>query len=200
MKNRARVLVALAAVAAVFLTAACEEGSSSGGDAKSADVQQRGQALTQQAMKQMEANVPYPAAQMRDPIERHNLAERLLRFNKADKIGYIYTLSQTGSIIGFYTIRGKVSSTQSQMTTDNLVVDGCPSISDRCPTVVNAPGDDGSYGPNEDGVFWFTTEGVMVQWNGLYQYSDAPLKLSSTPVLTLDANAKPTSTAGQLAK
>lgn len=194
MKNRTKILVALAVLATIFLAAACDYAPGQG-DSKSADVQMRGQALTQRAMKQMESSVPYPAAEMKDPIERHNIAERLLRFNKPDKIGYVYLLNNTGSVITFYTIKGKISSTQSQMTTDQLMTRPCSGCE---MAVVNAPGDDGSYGPNEDGVFFFTTEGVMVQWNGLYQYSDAPLKIASTPVLIYDANSKPTNTAGQL--
>jgi len=42
--------------------------------------------------------------------------------------------------------------------------------------------------------------GILVQWDGLYQYSDAPLNLTSKPLITFDANAKPTSTAGQTNK
>jgi hypothetical protein len=41
-----------------------------------------------------------------------------------------------------------------------------------------AAGDDGSYGPNENGIFFFTTEGVMVTYSGEYVLSDGPLKLS----------------------
>ena len=35
-----------------------------------------------------------------------------------------------------------------------------------------APGDDGSYGPNEDGIFFFATDGTKITWNGLYQQTD----------------------------
>lgn len=194
MTRRTKILAVFAVLTCFLAVGATDcNGNSDAGDQKSSNVQERGQALTQQAMKQMEANVPYPAAEMKDPIERHNIAERLLRFNKADKIGYVYLLNNTGSVIAFYPIKGKITSTQSQMTTDNLIIDRYEGD-----VVVNAPGDDGSYGPNEDGVFFFTTEGVMVQWNGPYIYMDAPLKIASTPVLTYDTNSKPTSTAGQL--
>jgi hypothetical protein len=84
----------------------------------------------------------------------------------------VYLLS-LGKVLGYYTIKGKVSSTQSQMTTDQLLEDGgCTGCSW---SVVNATGDDGSYGPNEDGVFFFTTEGAMVTTSLDYIVSDQPI-------------------------
>ena len=51
---------------------------------------------------------------------------------------------------------------------------------------------DSSYGNNEggdNGVFFFTTEGVLVEWSGKFLYSDVPLKLTTEPVLV--AQVKP---------
>ena len=45
--------------------------------------------------------------------------------------------------------------------------------------VVNAPGDDGSYGANESGIFFFTTEGQMVTTNLDYIWSDNPLSIDT---------------------
>ena len=49
--------------------------------------------------------------------------------------------------------------------------------------VVDSPQLDGSYGSNGDGIFFFTTEGAYVEWNGEYMVSDYPLKLSTQPEL-----------------
>jgi hypothetical protein len=137
-------------------------------DNKSA--QQTGQAQTEQAFKQQSAAVPYPVDQLKDSLERRNIRERLLRTNKPNAIGYVYVMS-FGKIIGYYTIKGKVSSTQSQMTTDQLELDH----GSYGQSVVNAPGDDGSYGANEPGIFFFTTEGAMVETNLDYIVADQPL-------------------------
>ena len=147
----------------IFLTAeSCE-------DPKSA--QSSGQAQTEQAFGQQQAAVPYPAEQLKDSQERRNLKERLLRQNKPNAISYLYVLGgTTGKPIGYYVVKGKVSSTQSQMTTDNLVIDRTEGD-----VVVNAPGDDGSYGANEPGVFFFLTSGVMVQTDQGYIISDQPI-------------------------
>jgi hypothetical protein len=151
-------LTALAAVS----VAACDDGKPT--------AQSQGQAQTEQAYKQQSSAVPYPADQLKDSLERRNIRERLLRTNKPNAIGYVYVMS-FGKIIGYYTIKGKVSSTQSQMTTDEFEIDH----GSYGQSVVNAPGDDGSYGANEPGVFFFTTEGAMVETNLDYIVADQPL-------------------------
>jgi len=154
---------------------------------------ERSQDVTETYQRRLEDAVPYPLAAMRDSIERRNLRERLLRFNRPDKIGYVYLLSDVGTIVAFYVIRGKVSSNQSQLTASQRI-DGRDCY--RCANVIDTASDDGSYGPNEDGVFFFTTEGVFVQWNGKYILADAPLKVASAPLVTIDPSARPSSTSG----
>lgn len=165
-KTKKTTVAGLAAIGLfIALTAeSCEE------DKQSA--QSSGQAQTEQAFNQQQSKVPYPVDQLKDSQERRNLKERLLRQNNPNHVSYLYVLS-FAQPLGYYVIKGKVSSTQSQMTTDNLVVDRCSGST--CPVVVNAPGDDGSYGPNEDGIFFFTAAGVMVQTDLNYVVSDQPI-------------------------
>lgn len=176
-------LFVIGAVLALFL-GACDSTTKS-------DSAKRSAQITETYQQRFETAVPYPLEAMKDSIERRNLRERLLRFNQANKIGYVYLLSSTGSVIAFYTIKGKVSSTQSQMTASERI-DGRDCR--ECANVIESPGDDGSYGPNEDGIFFFTTEDVLVQWNGPYVYADAPLKVASAPVLVQGDDFKPSST------
>jgi len=184
LKRRWLIPIAIGSIV-VLGASTCEEDKQKG---KSSE---KSQLITEQYQTQMETAVPYPLDAMRDSIERRNLKERLLRFNKPDKIGYVYLLSDVGSVVAFYTIKGKISSTQSQLTSSEILRDGC-GRDKYCGVAVEAPGDDGSYGPNEDGIFFFTTEGVLVQWSGRFLYADAPLKVTSAPILVADQNAKPT--------
>jgi hypothetical protein len=131
-----------------------------------------------QIARQMISAVPYPTAQMRDSLERRNLRERLLRFNRPQKIGYLYVMS-FGKFVGYYVVRGKVSSTQSQMTNADQVWDS--GSGEQGETVVGSIGDDGSFGPNEGGdkgIFFFTATGVMVETTLDWVYSDAPLRIN----------------------
>lgn len=132
--------------------------------------------ITEAYSKTLEAAVPYPLTQMKDSQERRNLREKLLRFNVPDKIGYVYLLGFNGNYIGYYAIQGKVSSTDSQLTNTQQIVKACSS---GCREVVNSMGDDGSYGSNEAGVFFFTTNGVLVETSMNYIYSDSPLPVDA---------------------
>ncbi len=168
-RNRIALTAAALLAAAATLTA-CSESNTSGAQAD-------GQALTEQAYTQQSKAVPYPVTELNDSLERRNIRERLLRSNKPNAVQYVYLLGDTGTYIGYYVIKGKVSSTQSQMTTAQLV-QNCPYADSACP-VVDAPGDDGSYGDNEPGIFFFTAEGVMVTTDMRFIVSDAPLKVDA---------------------
>jgi len=141
--------------------------------------------------------VPYPLEEMRQGawLERVNLRERLLRYNDPNKISYIYLFSGQGQLMANYTVQGKVSQVASQLTTSqvqspDLCGSGCLERE-----MMDAPLDDGTWGPSEDAIFFFTEEGVMVQWNGQYVLADAPLELTTQPVLVYNTSSRPTSTA-----
>lgn len=141
------------------------------------------QDLSNKALDQQVDAVPYPADDLVDSLERRNLKERLLRQNDPDRIGYVYFVS-FGKFLGYWTIKGKVSSTQSQMNpSDDVSNDLCGSGCSEH-VVSESAGDDGSYGENEAGVFFFTTDGVMVQLpEDSYVYSDQPILLGGIPEL-----------------
>lgn len=197
---------AIAGVVAGVLLAVLGGCTSSNANSKAAkaasDAQYNSQALSITGYTQMSASRPYPASTLTFSTELNNLAERLGRYNNPSKISYIYLISQTGAVLAYYTVKGKVSSNGSQMTADQDVIDGCPQSSGKdesgvCPVVVDAPEDDGSYGPAEPGIFFFTTDNVMVTWDGQYLLSDAPQKIdkASVTVTYVDGSA-PSSTAG----
>lgn len=144
--------------------------------------------VTADYMDRVIAKRPYPQTKVIDSMERRNLIEKLLRFNDENKIAYVTLLSDYGTVIATYTIQGKVSSNQSSLTTTSQVwrfgnEGGGPMAS---------PTDDGSYGENEPGIFFFTTAGVLVQWNGKYLLTDAPQQVVSAPVVTYNVTDKPT--------
>lgn len=181
------------AIATVLLVTSCSEEEKP----KEDNIQEADQQVTQDYYKKLRDANPYPLEEMNYSLERVNLREKLLRFNDPNKIGYVYLLSDMGDIISFFTVKGKVSSTQSQMTTQEQVeyYDGCGNgCYEKQDVVTTSPGDDGSFGENEQGIFFFTTEDVYVTWNGRYLYLDAPLQIDEGGVaIELPENAAPTS-------
>lgn len=118
-------------------------------------------------------------------LERDNLIRRYEFLNDQNKQFYIYLVSY-GKVMAFYTAQGKVSSTNSRLTQEEQIVRD-PNCyyggGASCGIAVGSPQLDGSYGTNGDGIFFFTTEGAYVEWNGEYMVSDFPLKLSTPPTL-----------------
>lgn len=110
-------------------------------------------------------------------LERDNISKRTTLWNNPNKVSYIYLINY-GKVMAFYTIKGKVSSVNSQITNSEQIV-----WTRNGSVVLPSPSEDGSYGANGDAVFFFTTEGAYVEWRGDYMLADQPLKLSTQPEL-----------------
>ncbi len=150
-----------------------------------------GNQVSQSTYQEFNAAVPYPFAHSApsDPLERKNLADRLTQYNSRGDTNYVYIFAWgSPTPIGYYVIKGKVSSTGSQMTASQITTNcgkdgGC---------TLDAIGDDGSYGIEEggqNGVFFFTTTGTLVETDQPFVVSSSPIKLYVN-VPQLDAPAK----------
>lgn len=117
-----------------------------------------------------------PPVMLNWSLERDQLNERNTRWNDPNKISYIYLMSDFGTVVGYFPIRGKVSSVNSKLTTN---LQGLYNGS-----VVESPSMDGSYGSNGDAVFFFLTDGTYMEWSGKYLVSDNYVKLSQEPLMT----------------
>lgn len=194
-RRRALSLAALVPILALTL-AACPSHPA----ATATSNQSRQNNLSGTISTEFDSRVPYPFANCdissgsctqnppSDPLELKNLAARLRAYNSAGDTNYVYLFAWgSPTPIGYYVTRGKVSSTGSQMTsTDvNVTCNGSASCTNL------APGDDGSYGPDEggqNGVFFFTATGTLIETDQPFVVSSAPIKLYAS-VPQLDAPA-----------
>ncbi|TXH53749.1 MAG: hypothetical protein E6Q97_12265 [Desulfurellales bacterium] len=165
-------LAALALIGGGLLMAGC-------GDSPPDKAMEQEQKQTDNLQRRLLDKTPVP--QLSDSLERRNLIRRYTEFADPNKIGYFYALSM-GQVVAFYPVKGKISSVSSQLTNTSQII--CSGSGDRraCGTVDQAE-PDGSYGTNGDGVFFWTTEGVYVEWHGDFQYATQPLQLTSKPLL-----------------
>jgi len=109
----------------------------------------------------------------KDSLELRNLEEKRKREDDPNAVRYVYVMSYA-TIIGYYVIKGKVSSSASQIAPETEFVRPCSGC-DK--TLVESPKDDGSYGQGDPGNFFFTTEGVMVEWTGDILTQDQPIAI-----------------------
>jgi len=124
-------------------------------------------------------------------LERQMLVEHLKRQNNKAASRWIIIMNQQGQPITQFAIQGMAFSPDSQLTTSQLI-NGC--VGTNCgPAVTDAPGDNGTYGPEPGNVAFYTTSGVEIQLGKQVPWieSDAPIDLPTKPLITMDANAKP---------
>lgn len=163
-------LIAALAVA-VVASAGCTNDTS--------EDRKRAQAISGNQQEKYEKAVPFPASDLNHPLDRANLAEYLKRNNDPKRISYVYLLSMDAKVIAYYTIKGKVTSVSSQLLPQDDMQHPCGYS--ECWLTTDSAGDDGTYGGNEPGVFFFTADGTLVTWTGDYIQSDRPLDVK-TPV------------------
>lgn len=166
------VLLLVAAMGAGCIETKKYEDTTSGQEAK----------LTESNQARLLAASPPP--QLDKSLERENLIRRLDLLNNENKIFYIYLVSY-GKVMAEYVAKGKVSSVNSKLTTQQQIVrDPYTSTMDnKNGKVVESPDLDGSYGTNGDAIFFFTSSGAYVEWSGEYMVSDFPMKLATPPEL-----------------
>lgn len=139
--------------------------------------------------KQTEANQQrllkvQPPVSLKWSLEREQINKRTTLWNDPNKVSYIY-LVNFGKVLGFYVIRGKVSSVNSQITNPMQIRTGRQSLA-----TLPSPAEDGSYGSNGDAIFFFTTDGIYVEWRGDYMLSDQKMNLSTPPTITYTKSIK----------
>ena len=129
-------------------------------------------------------------------LERYNLIRRAYWVNgqreKANALvceiekplGYI-VLFAGNTIFGRFVVDGKVTSLNSYLTPDSeyyeIVYGGTNYYKNNWLADV-----DGSYGENDNGIFFFTPDGKYVEWTGEYMYSDIPFTVDN-PVVSWEA-------------
>lgn len=146
-----------------------------------------------QEQQQVEANQKRLMTETEIPIltsslDRKNISKRLLLFEDENKVSYIYLIS-FGKVMAFYTIKGKVTSGNKRLTTNEKIIENSSYESGNYSTV-ESPSLDGTYGSSSDYIFFWTTSGTYVQWSDDYMLCDQPMKLSTQPELIYDLTKK----------
>lgn len=143
---------------------------------------------TKQVAADIQTNQPTPT-DIDYSLERYNLIRRAYWVNgqreKANALpcsivkplGYIVLFTNSGAAVGSFIVDGKVSSLNSFLTPDSEKYSSSYGI-DWLADV------DGSYGENDNGIFFFTPDGKYIEWNGTYLYSDIPFEVDD-PIINV---------------
>ena len=102
--------------------------------------------------------------------------------------GYIALYVEGVGMVAAHSVIGKVSSLNSYLTKDEncanewfniegISGDGHAEV--VCRTLADV---DGSYGENDQGIFFFNSYGEYIEWNGIYYYSDYAFDVPETAI------------------
>lgn len=110
--------------------------------------------------------------------EIDNIKRRLELTSNPGAIGFVLLMNQAGQPIMYASVKGKITSGTKRLTEPDRTYTEV----DR--TVVRAaPSDEGTYGSSDSYIYFWTTEGAYIQWNGPYLYSDKPFRVKIEPLV-----------------
>ncbi len=142
----------------------------------------------------LQTNQPTPT-DIQYSLERYNLVRRTYWVNGQREmantlpcevqkpLGYIVLFSGN-TIIANFVVDGKVSSLNSYLTPDSEYYEKTSGSSNN-DWLADV---DGSYGENDNGIFFFTPDGKYIEWTGTYLYSDIPFEVDS-PVIKMEVGS-----------
>lgn len=146
---------------------------------------------TIEIVNRLQTNQPTPT-DIDYSLERYNLIRRTYWVNgqreKANALpcevekplGYIVLFTDNGGVIGNFIVDGKVSSLNSFLTPDSEYYEKADTgfkVEERSNKWLADV--DGSYGENDSGIFFFTTDGKYIEFTGAYLYSDIPFEVDN---------------------
>lgn len=142
----------------------------------------------------LQENQPTPT-DIKYSLERYNLIRRAYWLNgEKDKainlpceiekqVGYVVLFTENGQTpVATFAVDGKVSSLNSFLTPDSEYYEqeygsNGYSVGNGNRWLADV---DGTYGENNNGIFFFTPDGQYFEWTGIHLYSDVPFNIENT--------------------
>lgn len=143
---------------------------------------------TIEAGNKLQENQPTPT-DIEFSLQRYNLIRRAYYLNGEEEksrnvpcevekpLGYIYLFLEGVGCVARDTVDGQVTPLTTYLTPDSTRY-ATSGVSDWLPDV------DGTYGENNEGIFYFTVDGSYKEWNGIYFYSSEYYEISD-PMLAI---------------
>lgn len=114
--------------------------------------------------------------------EIDNIKRRLELTSNPGQIGFILLLNEMGQPIMYSGVKGKITSSSKRLTSPIQYYD--VDKGEWSGTELNqSPSDEGTWGSSDPYVYFWTTDGQYVQWNGKYLYSDKPFRTKVEPLV-----------------
>lgn len=144
--------------------------------------------VDQPSVKQQQAEKARKAAQsitFTENAEIENIKKRLELTSDPGLMGFILLMNQAGQPIMYTGVKGKITSGSKRLTQKQVYgrVPDADGEGTTCCFETDAPSDEGTYGSSNPYIYFWTTGGQYIQWNGPYLYSDQPFRIDSEALI-----------------
>jgi hypothetical protein len=114
--------------------------------------------------------------------EIDNIKKRLELTSNPGLTGFVLLMNEAGQPILYTGVTGKITSGSKRLTSPERL-QSCDGGTDIRDCVMGATSDEGTYGSSGEYVYFWTTDGQYIQWNGKYLYSDKPFRTRIEPLV-----------------
>ncbi len=122
--------------------------------------------------------------------EIENIKARLELTSNPGLVGFVLLMNEAGQPIMYTGVKGKITSGGKRLTPPNqswnvskMGSDGAGRGGWEPGKLGPAPSDEGTWGSSNPYVYFWTTSGQYIQWNGKYLYSDKPFRTTVDPLV-----------------
>lgn len=114
--------------------------------------------------------------------EIENIKKRLELTSDPGLTGFVLLMNEAGQPIMYTGVAGKITSGGKRLTKPFQLTKGDRG-SNYGDFVTDSPSDEGTWGSSAPYIYFWTTNGQYVQWNGKYLYSDKPFRTKIEPLV-----------------
>lgn len=137
---------------------------------------------TPQQVQQEKAAAAAKSITFTDNAEIENIKSRIKLTSQPGLLGYVLLLNQMGQPIQYLTVKGKITSSSKRLTpTVTNIRSDCGEFD--CDNFQPGPSDEGTYGSSDPYIYFWDENGAYHQWNGMYLYSDKPIRTRVEPLV-----------------
>lgn len=149
-----------------------------------------GRATPKKITESQKAKVAAESIQFTENAEIENIKKRLQLTSNPGLTGFILLMNEAGQPIMYTGVKGKITSGGKRLTAPEQSWSHCREGASgagrsgaQCGALGPAPSDEGTWGHSAEYIFFWTTTGQYIQWNGKYLYSDKPFRTKVDPLV-----------------
>lgn len=114
--------------------------------------------------------------------EIDNIKKRLELTSNPGLTGFVLLMNEAGQPILYTGVTGKITSGSKRLTRPE------ERMFTQSGETWSSSSDEGTYGSSGEYIFFWTTSGQYIQWNGKYLYSDKPFRTRIEPLVVAVQN------------